>query len=242
LPDDIVWDIIRRSCYDNEKLPQSAGKILRDETEFWPSWDAKGTNNANRVEPDLYISFEELDLIIEAKREYNQQKEGQWRNECKAYCNMFNSDQRNVVVIAIDGISSTKPDEVRNKNRTFRVFKTKWRKLYDTIEAELCKQEKKNGLQQTILILQQIKLYCDYLGIATVWPKEAFEKISEVLEFDKFDTCIKTLCDINSSFETKNDEEEIPHIGFNAILNNEYDIMDFPATIRTLTKMEFNYG
>jgi LPXTG-motif cell wall-anchored protein len=46
-------------------LPFNSGRLLS--FDFWPHWDKTGTDNTNYVEPDLFIKFDEFDVIIEAK-------------------------------------------------------------------------------------------------------------------------------------------------------------------------------
>ena len=49
LPDEMIWEIIKKSCYDdspwnkNGSLPLSAGTLLS--YEYWPRWNSKNTNN-----------------------------------------------------------------------------------------------------------------------------------------------------------------------------------------------------
>jgi hypothetical protein len=68
LADNLIWTIIRKACYNRKDLPDDAGKLDReDRTAFWPSWDSKNTDNDVRVEPDVFLSFDKFDLIVEAK-------------------------------------------------------------------------------------------------------------------------------------------------------------------------------
>jgi hypothetical protein len=79
LPDNLFWNVIKKSCYQN-KLPDSINSV--ESYEFWPHWDPENTNKTNYVEPDMFIRFDNFDLIIEAKRwDNNQQYITQWKNE-----------------------------------------------------------------------------------------------------------------------------------------------------------------
>ena len=50
--------------------------------EFWPNWDPEGTDNINRVTPDLFMRFANFDLIVEAKRwDSFQQSSDQWKKK-----------------------------------------------------------------------------------------------------------------------------------------------------------------
>lgn len=65
LPDNVFWHLMRQSCFSNTDMPITSGRLLS--YDFWPHWDRTGTDNTNYVEPDLFIRFEEFDVIIEAK-------------------------------------------------------------------------------------------------------------------------------------------------------------------------------
>jgi hypothetical protein len=129
LPDDILWKIIRNSCFDNSNLPIYPGCII--DYEFWPHWNNKNTHNSKYVEPDLFIRFEEIDVIIEAKRENNIQSCDQWNNEITAYINEFGMTKK-AVLIAIDGILEEKSEKLeKGNNFIVYIFKTKWINFYE---------------------------------------------------------------------------------------------------------------
>ena len=68
--------------------------------EFWPHWSAEKTDNENYVEPDLFIRFENLDLIIEVKNPGISITEAQIKKELKAYENEYNSDNKKLLAVA----------------------------------------------------------------------------------------------------------------------------------------------
>ena len=77
LPDNVFWHILKSSCFYNERMLVNSGKLLS--YEFWSHWDNTGTDNNTYVEPDLFIRFEEFDVIIEAKYgDYGGQYLKQW--------------------------------------------------------------------------------------------------------------------------------------------------------------------
>lgn len=103
LPTEVFWQILRKACYTNA-LPLYPGE-LRTEPVFRPSWSADGTINTDRVIPDLFLRFNNLDLIIEAKREDNRaQNRDQWENEVTAYVNEYGAQSIPVRLIALGGI------------------------------------------------------------------------------------------------------------------------------------------
>ena len=80
LPDNVFWHILKSSCFNNAKMQINSGRLVS--YDFWPHWDNTGTDNQSYVEPDLFISFEELDVIIEAKYgDYDGQGSSQWKRE-----------------------------------------------------------------------------------------------------------------------------------------------------------------
>lgn len=102
LPDELFWGVIRRACFDNDNLPVVAGQI--ECYQFWPHWDHSGTINSVFVEPDIYIQFQTLDLIIEAKKDGNSngQYYQQWEKEIRAYHNK-SINEKPVYFIAVGG-------------------------------------------------------------------------------------------------------------------------------------------
>ena len=79
---------------------------------FWDKWDATNTTNTNYVEPDVFMRFENIDIILEAKRyDNNQQNPDQMKNELIAYCNEFFSEQKELIFIQVGGIFSTENEE-----------------------------------------------------------------------------------------------------------------------------------
>ena len=91
LPGDVLHTILKTSLPDC--LPD--GYILH-RFKFWPHWDPKGTGNLNRVEPDLFLEFENkeeskpLHVIVEAKRwDKKQQNSRQWERNAQAYYNEY---------------------------------------------------------------------------------------------------------------------------------------------------------
>lgn len=60
------------------------------------------------MEPDVFISFEEFDLIIEAKRwDEKMQNRSQWEKELQGYANEHGKLRKPVRMIALGGIWST---------------------------------------------------------------------------------------------------------------------------------------
>ena len=110
LPVGMFWEILRNACY-SDQLPQNPGKLLG--VVPWPSWSSKGTQNADRVVPDLFIRFSDFDLIIEAKRwDVEMQDLAQWQRELVAYANEYGGAGKAVRLLAVGGLWNTRDTEV----------------------------------------------------------------------------------------------------------------------------------
>ena len=124
LPDNVFWHILKSSCFYNERLNSNSGRILS--YEFWCHWDPTDTGNTNFVEPDLFIRFEEFDMIIEAKYgDLGGQDDLQWRKELIAYDNEY-GNEKTVILIAVGGNLSLKVEEVEVRGKKYPIFKCNW--------------------------------------------------------------------------------------------------------------------
>jgi hypothetical protein len=132
LPPELFWSILRSSCYTNE-LPKHVGRILS--YEFWPRW---GNAQETFTEPDIYIEFEGISVIIEAKKsDYNQQNINQWIAEVNSYFKSIDTDNKAVFVVAVGGIRKGDEEathlQVPNVPKPTTVVKTRWRQLLSEI-------------------------------------------------------------------------------------------------------------
>lgn len=137
-----------KEVLSNSIVNDSMGEILgNSDISFWPKWSAKNTNNSCYVEPDVFIRWDNIDLIIEAK--YNdKQKAEQWGNEIIAYFNEYDIVKQ-LYLLAIDGNNNLKTEVLNIKNQKIKVLKTSWTKILsvfltmelniDGIEKEICK-------------------------------------------------------------------------------------------------------
>lgn len=120
LPAKQFWTIIRRACYNSNGLPESVTEMQH--IEFWPQWKLN-----DRVEPDVFVQFKELDLIIELKRnDSNQQDMNQWKREIDAYLRCEDS-HKDYYLIAISG---------RTEKQHPHVFQCSWSNLLKSVETE----------------------------------------------------------------------------------------------------------
>jgi hypothetical protein len=138
LPSELFWSVLKKSLY-HDKLPNYSGDIL--EIVFWPRWSAENTSNTNSVIPDLFIRFQELDIIIEAKRRNEkQQSNGQMNDQIQAYFNEFADDEKQLYFIQLGGLHNK--DNIQNiesNNREVVICKTDWTKILDQVVLEKIK-------------------------------------------------------------------------------------------------------
>ena len=113
LPIELFWQVLRNACY-TDRLPPCPGEPTL--VTPWPSWDATGTRNSTRVEPDLFLRFPNLDLIVEAKRrDERQQNPEQWRDQLIAYANEYAGEgtRPEVRLIALGGLWGHADEEIK---------------------------------------------------------------------------------------------------------------------------------
>ena len=84
LPPEKIWDILREASElpTDIQSPQSLKDVW-----FWPHLEGiEGTDHSRFVEPDVIFQFDNVDVIIEAKRnDNNPQNPKQWDSELEAY-------------------------------------------------------------------------------------------------------------------------------------------------------------
>lgn len=162
LPADLFWQILKSSLL-LDTLPSVAGNIKH--IEFWPKWSVKDIeeiDNTNYIEPDVFISFTDFDVIIEAKRKDEKgQNPSQHKDQLVAYFNEFkNNETKEVYYILLGGLhledvrkEITITDGFLNK-RTVKLSKIKWSGLLTTI-ASLKKTIERQDLahQKPMLLL-----------------------------------------------------------------------------------------
>lgn len=149
LPVEVLWRILKNSLLD-DKLPKYSGELL--EIEFWPRWDATDTKNQRFVEPDVFLRFEDLDIIIEAKRYDEKQQWGtQLNNEAQAYLNFCEDEgEKDAFIIMLGGIRNTEPyPDIEKKEKRIPVLKTKWANLLNQIIIE---KKKIQGLEHSQMV------------------------------------------------------------------------------------------
>lgn len=129
LPERDFGAIVNSSIRCSGKLPSEIGKL--DSYVFWPNWPPDGTTNGYYVQPDLFLSFSNIDIIIEAKKQEGKQSSDQWKNEIIAYKNKYGPNNKDVVLIALDGNGSLKKETIQN----ISIYKTSWEMLCESFSS-----------------------------------------------------------------------------------------------------------
>lgn len=121
--------------YQN-KLPKLSGELLS--IEYWPKWQPNHTDNSRFVEPDVFLRFEDFDVLIEAKRRnYGGQSKTQYTNQIQAYSNEYGDDNKILYYIKLGGlITFSNEDSSQSK---IIICKTDWSKLLQEV-VELKKE------------------------------------------------------------------------------------------------------
>lgn len=137
LPTEIIWRILHNSLlYGN--LPTLSGEI--EYIGFWENWNPEGTHNTVKIEPDVFIRFQNLDLIIEAKRyNENQQKFQQMQDQLIAYCNEFYDDGKDIYYYQLGGLNEEVHQDkhnIKDKNKQATIIKGNWSSLLDSVISE----------------------------------------------------------------------------------------------------------
>ena len=144
LPTEMFWSILKRSLY-YDKLPIASGNLLS--ISFWDKWSPKNTSNSSFVEPDIFLRFNEFDVIIEAKRHNEKQQSiAQMKNEIQAYYNEYNDDNKDLYFIQLGGLHNNNDElDYQLGVKSIVICKTNWTKLLEQIDSEN-KKIKNSGL------------------------------------------------------------------------------------------------
>ncbi len=139
--------------------------------EFWPHWDSNGTGNKHFVEPDVFLRFENIDVIIESKRnDEHQQDPNQWEKEIKSYYNEYSND-KTLILLAIGGINYDKTELINNN---ISIYKIKWKRILYIAQSILDKKQKNSKKDNGIIrILQMLITNLEIHGFMAIkWFKQ----------------------------------------------------------------------
>lgn len=141
LPTSLFWRILRKSMYQN-KLPKLSGEL--QSLQYWPKWNSTDTKNTNFVEPDVFLQFEDFDVLIEAKR-YNSggQSNSQLSKEVSAYSNEYTDNKKVLYFIKLGGLTINSNEEPQVQNLV--ICETDWDRLLKEV-VELKEEFEKGNL------------------------------------------------------------------------------------------------
>ena len=139
LDDETLKKLFYKLCNFGSEIPKEWGDL--EEYIFWSSWYLP---NQTRVEPDLFLKFQFLALIIEVKRSDNRwsQSEAQWQKEVDAYYSTYSENPLPVSFIAIGGNSSYTDEDIsleftNNSENKIRIYKCSWLDICQQMETLL---------------------------------------------------------------------------------------------------------
>lgn len=134
LPSDLIWEILKNGLKEGH-LPPHSGELLS--ISFWDKWKPTDTTNTNFVEPDVFLRFENLDLIVEAKRyDSFQQKDDQINNEIIGYFNEYGSEEKALYFLQLGGLQDGDSylDKIKEEHKgKFKMCKTNWTTILEHI-------------------------------------------------------------------------------------------------------------
>ncbi len=127
LPQELLWKIIGH-CIGQKRILPRFNEL--EKIEFWPHWQKDKRNGF--VEPDVFLSFRNLDIIVEVKWGNNKQDKDQWKRELKAYLKEFGRTKR-VLLLAIGGIKNNEDELLNIRKESYEILKCRWLDLLNTI-------------------------------------------------------------------------------------------------------------
>ena len=126
LPPEKFKSILCEAVTDAAPL-EGAGKLA--DIQSWPTWNFAKEDERKRNIPDLFLRFEHLDLIVEAKRfNEGQQLRRQWAAEIKAYYDQSFKSKK-LVLLALGGLHRFETETVSETT----VLKSTWSRLLNAV-------------------------------------------------------------------------------------------------------------
>lgn len=156
LPDKVLESLFKACLTSKDtRIDGDWGRL--EDYKFWPSWDAEGTENKSRVEPDVWLRFTEIDVIVEVKRNDSEgQNHKQWKNEIKAFHNSFPEYSKLLLFIALGGNTGIDGCYLGEEVLLCQLTWLRFRQVVDNmlaLESLECER-----------VLRQIQMACDYYG------------------------------------------------------------------------------
>jgi len=139
LPQPIFTKILAQTL-ESSLTPDSFLNL--EQIDYWPKWDSSYSGNKRYVEPDIFISFKQFDLIVEAKRwEESGQYEDQWKKEIITYHNEYGINEKRIFLWALGGNPNLENKNIyiddlpNDKKIAIPIIRTTWTKLLTVIKS-----------------------------------------------------------------------------------------------------------
>lgn len=182
LPEKIFWTILRESVNQKDVFTPISEKI--QEYEFWPHWKASESTNSHFVEPDVFISTEEFDLIVEAKRKGAGQDKSQWKNEVVSYKTTI-SENKKVYFLALEGNWNVTNEEIEG----IPVLKCNWQAILDAVDYLIKYFDETSEMPHQRVLLDIITAFEIHGYLKCQW----LEEINPVNTYESFNNNLKIL-------------------------------------------------
>ena len=190
LPNEKFWCLLKNSCGNLSSFKQKPGELIS--IEFWKKFQADKKYNSTYVEPDVYCEFENINVIIEAKKEdaIEQQYSEQWEKEITSYFMEQNiENSKELIFIALGGNKSLKNKTIDIKKKKHNIYMSSWQRLLSEVEKyrdSLTKREKYSSselriLTDTIHVFEKHNYFClNWLDeiVKCDFSKDAFDIIN----------------------------------------------------------------
>ncbi|MEA2095962.1 MAG: hypothetical protein U9P73_04620 [Candidatus Cloacimonadota bacterium] len=121
LPGDILWRLVKGSSLHSHLYKYVGGL---ESIEFWPNWPVpdRMKNIGTHRQPDVFLKFEEIDMIVEAKRDDSlSQNHIQWSEQILSYLfkrNIEGEENRPIVFWVLGGMGTQLTEEFVNTELT----------------------------------------------------------------------------------------------------------------------------
>lgn len=197
LPTDIILRILK-NCLLHDKIPANSGELIN--ISFWDKWDAENTTNSRYVEPDVFMRFENFDIIVEAKRnDFFQQYGSQIHNEIQAYYNEFSGDEKELYFLQLGGIYSHDDEEDIvfdfNGLKKVTMCKTTWTGLLNTISylrTEINLKNSSSNIHYIRILDDIITAFEMHQFFEIMWLKEISKVDIRKTDFEFFEYAFKS--------------------------------------------------
>jgi hypothetical protein len=161
LPTRLLWDILTNACRSAVLAKINPGKLL--EYAFWPHWNAAGTINSLYIEPDVFLRFTNVDILIEAKKDDGAELQNteQHQKEVISYWNVYKQDNKMVYLLAIGGIgyrTDAFESVCLENGRHVEVISAHWKNIHYQVYCHLRQTVNRDLPEGIINVLRDIDL------------------------------------------------------------------------------------